>query len=133
MTGGTSSSAQRAALLALLEKIPAGRLATHGQIAAELRMMRPHVAALLQDLNDDERTSVPWHRVVADGGAIGRHKHRDAQMARLRAEGIAVAPAGIVDELSRRRIADFSAPGAAIERGPATAAPSRSRGMKGRP
>jgi hypothetical protein len=84
---------------------------------------------------------VPWWRVVADGGAIGRHLRRDEQMRRLRADGIVLSPVGIVQDLQKRWIEDIDAlmDGLikAVEIAAASdapqAKPSRSRGMRGAP
>ena len=133
MAGGTPGPRGKAELLAILARIPRGRVATHGLIARELGITRPHIVHLMASLDDSERETVPWHRVVADGGAIGRHQHRDEQIARLRAEGMSVAPAGIVDEMATRRLTDLTSPAAPIDTAPAGAPMRRSRGMKDRP
>jgi alkylated DNA nucleotide flippase Atl1 len=52
-------------------------------------------------LTDVERSDVPWHRVVAESGALNRTQHgRGAeQRATLEAEGIAISPRGVVVDL----------------------------------
>ncbi len=120
-------------MLELIGRIPAGRLATHVQLSVALNIDRRHVAALLLQLDDGERAGAPWHRVVADGGAIGRHPHREAQMALLRAEGVPVAPAGIAQQLAERRIESFDDVIEAMSPAPAERPAARTRGMKGAP
>ena len=119
-------------LLQLLARVPHGRVVGHSLLAQELDIAVRNVMALVLQLEPAERDRIPWHRVVADGGAIGRHPHRDAQIAKLREEGVLVAPVGIVQGLAERRISDFDdvvAPPASDT----PTRPSRSRGMKGAP
>ncbi|MGQ0457550.1 MAG: MGMT family protein [Hyphomicrobium sp.] len=134
-------------LIALARAIPQGRVATHDDLAAHLKIPQPLLMTLLSNLTDDERDMAPWRRVVAKGGAIGRGPHRDAHFAELVREGVAVSPAGIVQDMARVRIAAAAladmASGAKHREaglapdGPAAAASaapaSRSRGMKDRP
>ncbi len=72
--------------------------------------MPRHIATILANLDDEERDRVPWHRVVADGGAIGRHRHRDDQIARLRADGLPVSAAGIVGGMEAAMVANLPKP-----------------------
>jgi methylated-DNA-protein-cysteine methyltransferase related protein len=126
----------RADVLDVIRRVPAGRVATHGQIGAEMGIAPAHIAAVMAVLTDDERSTAPWWRVVADGGAIGRHAGRDIQIQKLRAEGLLVAPVGIVQEMAQRRVASLAPvpPGRATpEATPKEPARSLSRGMKGRP
>lgn len=119
-------------LLDLLGRIPHGRVVGHSLLAHELDIAVRHVMALVLQLEPAERDRVPWHRVVADGGAIGRHPHRDAQIAKLREEGVLVAPVGIVQGLAERRISSFDDV-VALPASDTPTRPSRSRGMKGAP
>jgi methylated-DNA-protein-cysteine methyltransferase-like protein len=132
MTAATAGA--KAAILDLAQHIPAGRIATYAQFSLKLKVMVPQVAAVFAALSDVERARIPWWRIVADGGAIGRHPHRDEQMQRLRDEGLLVSPAGIVQDMAAVRVADLSPPR------PGTPAPhaappprARSRGMKDKP
>ncbi len=119
-------------LLALMTRVPAGRIVTHSTLANHLNAPPGLIRQIVSSLSEPDRQGVPWHRIVADGGAIGRHPERDHQIQRLRSEGTPVAPVGIVQELDRRRIVDLDAPNQEIDPAP-VAPPSRSRGMKGRP
>ncbi len=120
-------------ILAQVSRIPAGRVATFAAIGRELKISPRLVATTLATLTAGERATVPWHRVVADGGAIGRHKFRDAQIERLVAEGIAVSPAGIVDGFAERLMSAAGSHATVAAQPAPSPAGSRSRGMKGRP
>lgn len=126
----------RGELLNLLRKIPPGRVASVERIAEELERPVAVVRTMLSQLSDDERELVPWHRVVAKGGAIGRGPSRDEQFARLVREGVMVSPAGIVQDLARQIISDFDEASLARKAASSEAPPqgaARSRGMKERP
>jgi methylated-DNA-protein-cysteine methyltransferase-like protein len=58
------------AILAVIKAIPAGCLATYGDVAKLAGLPRGHrlVARLLSQLPDD--TLIPWHRVVNGQGKI---------------------------------------------------------------
>lgn len=131
MSGQTDLLTQR--LLAALDTIPAGRVASRRTLARHLGTLEQHVARLILGLAEGERAAHPWHRVVADGGAVGRHARRDEQIARLRAEGVGVAPAGIVDGFRERRIDTFVSHPPVGPAPPPPPSGSRARGMKGRP
>jgi methylated-DNA-protein-cysteine methyltransferase-like protein len=123
-------------LVSIVASIPAGYVSTHGAMGRHLAVYSRHVAYILATLDEMERETIPWWRVVADGGAIGRHQRRDDQMARLRQDGVPLSGVGIVQELAERRVSDLSAPPAAPfprRSDPAAAGPSRSRGMKSHP
>jgi methylated-DNA-protein-cysteine methyltransferase-like protein len=128
--------AQNADLLSLVRTIPTGRVTTFNVLAEKLGEPPAFVQSRLARLTEDEREFVPWHRVVAKGGAIGRGPHREQQFARLVREGVLVLPAGIVHDLPRFLVT-FEAP-LECETEPARAfeAPEplrRSYGMKSRP
>ncbi len=96
MAGSPAYARIKADVLAIVGALPYGRVTTHALIGARLSVIPRHVAYILATLDDIDRDRVPWHRVVAQGGAIGRHKRRDDQISRLRAEGVPVSAAGIV-------------------------------------
>ncbi|MET0639632.1 MAG: MGMT family protein [Hyphomicrobium sp.] len=124
----------KAELLALVRKIPLGRVASVEAIAEAVGAPVAVVQTLLSQLDEDDRDVVPWHRVVKKGGAIGRGPHRDQQFARLVREGVAVSPAGIVQDLARQML--FALDDASLEQETAVEKPQasgRSRGMKQRP
>ena len=86
-------------------RIPQGRVATYGQVAAKAGL--PGQARLvgyaLHSLPDD--SVVPWHRVVNARGGISLDERFGAgrlQQALLEAEGVAFSPRGQID-LARYR------------------------------
>lgn len=127
-------------LLALIQAVPRGRVATTDALAAHLKTHQPVISTLLNHLTEEERDASPWHRVVAKGGAIGRGANSDAQFVRLLREGVPVSPAGVVQDLDRLAIAvaalaNLAAikPRAPAGEEPPPLTPARSRGMKDRP
>lgn len=90
----------REAVLALVARIPRGRLASYGQIALMAGFPRRprQVGMVLKGL--PESTELPWHRVVNTHGYVpskGRWWGAQLQITRLRAEGIAVDELGNLD------------------------------------
>lgn len=79
-------------VLAAVRRIPPGRIATYGDIAALAGSPRAHraVGSILRECRDP---GTPCHRVIAAGGALGGFG-RDLQLKRelLRAEGHQVGP-----------------------------------------
>lgn len=126
-------------VLALVAAVPPGRVVTIDLLAGRVGIISTVVITLINGLTEDERDSVPWHRVVAKGGAIGRGPHRDAQFARLVREGVPVSPAGIVQDMARIAVTELIVPAGPARQKEAAAAVapaaplSRSRGMKDRP
>jgi len=138
MAATSNRKSARAELLTLVGKIPPGRVASFDVLAESLGIPPPLVATILSQLTEDEREVVPWHRVVAKGGAIGRGPDRDRQFARLVREGVMVSPAGVVQDLPRVMTSGFGgrpmARQSQADRLPQPAVPGgRSRGMKSRP
>jgi len=86
------SAAQRAAaILAVVRKIPRGRVTTYGAVAARAGLPRQArlVGKVLGGLEDD--STVPWQRVVAAGGRIAfpaGSAARARQISRLQADGV---------------------------------------------
>jgi len=78
---------------ALVRRIPRGRVATYGQVAAMLGVVRGARAVgwALRALTEDGAAHVPWHRVVGAGGRISPRGGPGPQIQRrrLRAEGVA--------------------------------------------
>ena len=62
-------------VMTIAAAIPAGRVATFADIGTFLDVVPRQVAFLLARRNDPERETAPWHRVVADDGALGRPKY----------------------------------------------------------
>jgi methylated-DNA-protein-cysteine methyltransferase-like protein len=87
-------------VLAIVARIPEGRLASYGQVAALAGFPRRprQVGMILKGLPQD--TGLPWHRVVNTDGYVpskGRWWGALEQIARLRAEGIPVDAEGNLD------------------------------------
>ena len=91
----------KADVLAVVRDIPRGRVCTYARIGRHLDVMARHVAYILATLADDERAGVPWHRVVAESGALNatRNGRGSEQLARLLAEGVEVTARGKVADL----------------------------------
>lgn len=84
---------------ALVRRIPRGRVATYGQIAALLSHPRAArtVGWALRALPED--SGVPWHRVINGRGRIstgGRAHEASLQAELLRREGVGVGAGGAV-------------------------------------
>jgi methylated-DNA-[protein]-cysteine S-methyltransferase len=77
-------------VLHAVRRIPPGRVATYGDVAAAAGRPRAHraVGNIMRACRD---TSVPCHRVIAAGGKIGGYGgDRYAKRALLLAEGVVV-------------------------------------------
>lgn len=77
-------------MLNAVRRIPPGRVATYGDVAALAGRPRAHraVGTLMRRVQDP---SLPAHRVVAAGGRLGGFGGRpDLKAQRLRAEGVTV-------------------------------------------
>jgi methylated-DNA-protein-cysteine methyltransferase-like protein len=90
----------RAKVLRLVAKIPRGRVATYGQIAAMAGFPRRprQVGMILKGLPED--SDLPWQRVVSAKGCVpskGRWWGAMVQIRRLREEGIEVDDLGNLD------------------------------------
>jgi len=92
----------KAAVLAVVRRIPPGRVATYGDVAAMAG--RPRAARAVGNIMRECRDAgVPCHRVVGAGGALGGYGgNLELKRALLRAEGIVVVG---------RRIRAFAAAG----------------------
>src|SRR5262245_36974404 len=106
-------------VLTVVRRIPPGRVATYGDVAAMAG--RPRAARAVGNImRDCRRVDVPCHRVIAAGGRLGGYGGSEAlKRALLAAEGVVVSGAR-VRELDRVRWTSRS-------RG------SRSRGQKAAP
>lgn len=149
MTGSPPFAHIKADVLAVIASVPHGKVTTLTAIAMCLGVMPRHVATIVAGLDAEDIDTVPWHRVVAEGGAVGRHQRRDAQIRLLRADGLAVSPVGIVGGLEAAMLTKLTKPRPGqrpVESGDASAAasdeavdaggdgrPSRSRGRFDRP
>jgi methylated-DNA-protein-cysteine methyltransferase-like protein len=77
---------------ALVRRVPKGRVVTYGQVAALLGVPRGARAVgwALRGLDPRRERSVPWHRVVGQGGRISLREGPGGlvQRRRLREEGV---------------------------------------------
>ena len=74
-------------MLEVVASIPAGRVATYGDVAARAGSRSPRLAGrVLSDLADP---SIPWHRVLRADGTPAPHLLAE-QCALLRADGVEV-------------------------------------------
>ena len=87
------------AIYRTVRRIPEGRVATYGQVAAVAGLPRHarQVGYALHAL--PEKTTVPWFRVINASGAISlrREGSGDLQRKLLEREGIRFSPAGRID------------------------------------
>ena len=76
-TAPPQGDAAAAAIYAVIRRIPAGWVATYGQVAARAGMPRRArlVGRVLQDLGPN--TDIPWHRVVNANGAVSYSPSRN--------------------------------------------------------
>jgi O-6-methylguanine DNA methyltransferase len=89
-------------VLTIVRRIPPGRVATYGDVAALAG--RPRAARAVGNIMKNcHRRDVPCHRVIAAGGRLGGYGGSEAlKRALLAAEGVPVAGAR-VRELDRVR------------------------------
>lgn len=95
-----SPFAQR--VISVVRRIPAGRVATYGDVAKAAGQPRA-ARAVGTIMSRCGRQDIPCHRVVAAAGRIGGFGGNvELKRALLRAEGIIVGPSIIRDFASRR-------------------------------
>ena len=90
----------RERVLAVIDSIPRGRVATYGGVAREAGFPRRArwVGRILRELPSG--TSLAWHRVVGAPGKISLPEGSTGaalQRRRLKADGIEVSPTGRID------------------------------------
>lgn len=69
---------------ALVASIPAGRVATYGDIAAVARLSSPRIVGYIMRTDSSD---LPWHRVITASGRPARHL-TSRQLELLRTEGV---------------------------------------------
>src|SRR5580704_7651243 len=91
-----------ARVLSLVRRIPPGRVATYGDVAAMAG--RPRAARAVGNImRGCSRPDIPCHRVIAAGGRLGGYGGRELlKRALLAAEGVTIAGSR-VRELARVR------------------------------
>ncbi|MCV7251972.1 MGMT family protein [Mycolicibacterium fluoranthenivorans] len=75
------------AVRALVAAIPAGRVSTYGDIAAEAGLSSPRIVGWVMRTDSSD---LPWHRVIPASGRPAPHLAA-RQLERLRAEGVLAA------------------------------------------
>ena len=93
-------------VLAVVERIPAGRVLSYGDVATLASAPTPWEVGQVLNRHGDR---VPWWRVLRADGTVAPHL-RDRQLARLRAEGTPMDPYGDGVDLSRARWAAGGGP-----------------------
>lgn len=89
-----------ARLYALIEEIPAGQVATYGQLGRLVGLGPRQVGHALAVLTGAQARRVPWHRVVNSQGRIslrGEGGGEALQAKRLRREKVAFSASGRID------------------------------------
>ncbi|MET0151190.1 MAG: MGMT family protein [Candidatus Binatia bacterium] len=85
----------------LVRRIPRGKVATYGQLAAVLRRPRAvrAVGSALRRLSGPMAGVVPWHRVLNAAGRVSFREGESPELQRdlLRAEGVRFRRGGSVD------------------------------------
>jgi alkylated DNA nucleotide flippase Atl1 len=69
---------------ALVSAIPAGRVATYGDIAAAAGLSSPRIVGWIMRTDSSD---LPWHRVITASGRPAQHL-ATRQLEQLRAEGV---------------------------------------------
>lgn len=92
MVTGAGSASFAARVMSVVRRIPVGRVATYGDIAALAGSPRAHraVGTVMRECRDP---GLPCHRVIAAGGALGGYGGSlQIKGELLRAEGLEVTP-----------------------------------------
>lgn len=96
----------RRAVLAVVRRIPRGKVSTYGEVAALAGSpgAARGVGGILSRLSGPLGTKIPWQRVVNSSGGISRRPGEgpDLQRALLEREGVAFGRGGKVDLLRHR-------------------------------
>ena len=86
-------------IIRVIKAIPKGKVSSYGDVAlaAGLPNGARQVVRVLHSLS--EKFDLPWYRVIRSNGSIAlkEGEGRELQMQLLRAEGVEVTPAGLVD------------------------------------
>jgi len=89
-----------ARLYELVAHIPAGQVATYGQLGRIIGCSPRQVGHALAELDGKRIKKVPWHRVVNAQGKISPRAEgggETLQAGLLRKEGVTWRPSGVVD------------------------------------
>jgi methylated-DNA-protein-cysteine methyltransferase related protein len=98
----------KAQVLQLTAAIPVGKVCTFQSMGEHLAVVPRHVAYILSQLEDGDKRSLPWHRVVSSDGSLGTPKtgaDGTTQAELLRDEGLLISSNRIEPDFSRVFIA----------------------------
>jgi methylated-DNA-protein-cysteine methyltransferase-like protein len=84
---------------ALVAAIPAGRVATYGDIASAAELSSPRIVGWIMRTDSAD---LPWHRVITASGRPARHL-ATRQLELLRAEGVLAVDGRVALEEVRHR------------------------------
>jgi O-6-methylguanine DNA methyltransferase len=83
-------------VLTIVSRIPAGRVTTYGDVARLAG--RPGAARAVGNiLRAADRPGLPYHRVIAAGGALGGYSNLPLKRSLLAAEGLTVRPSRVLE------------------------------------
>jgi len=88
---------RHARILAVVDSIPRGHVASYGQVAHEAGLPRNArlVGRLLSGL--PPKSTIPWFRVIQSGGTLAPRSGASLQRRLLKREGVHVSPTGRID------------------------------------
>src|SRR6187402_2219293 len=82
-------------VLAIVSRIPVGRVTTYGDVAKLAG--KPRAARAVGNImRTADRPGLPYHRVIAAGGALGGYTNLPLKRSLLAAEGLTVTPRRVV-------------------------------------
>ena len=82
-------------VLTIVSRIPVGRVTTYGDVARLAG--RPGAARAVGNImRRGDRPGLPYHRVIAAGGALGGYSSPHLKRSLLSAEGVTVTPRRVV-------------------------------------
>jgi methylated-DNA-protein-cysteine methyltransferase related protein len=101
MAGSAAFVRIKSEVFSTVRAIPPGRVTTLAAIGERWDVMPRHVAYLLATLTDDERATLPWHRVVRESGELPSSKNArpEEQKMLLESEGVRFSDKTTVAEL----------------------------------
>jgi len=82
-------------VLTIVSRIPVGRVTTYGEIA-RLAGKPGAARAVGNIMRRGDRPGLPYHRVIAAGGALGGYSNLQLKRSLLSAEGVTVTPRRVV-------------------------------------
>jgi len=82
-------------VLTILSRIPVGRVTTYGDVA-RLAGKPGAARAVGNIMRRGDRPGLPYHRVIAAGGALGGYSNLQLKRSLLAAEGLSVTPRRVV-------------------------------------